>query len=90
MNCPDCKGEKVTQALVNRGAMGCSWESIKCVTCLGTGNVRADYSAAREAALAEGAILRRYRLERDESLLDAATRLNITVTEYSRLERGVV
>lgn len=90
MMCPDCEGKKRLPALVNRGEKGCMWEEILCVTCLGAGEVSGDYAERREQAKAEGQALRADRNARDETLLQAAARLNMTVSEYSRLERGVV
>lgn len=87
--CPDCEGKKRLPALVNRGAAGCSWEQIPCVTCRGVGEVSADYSTRREEAKSNGAVLRASRIARGETLLEAARRNGVSVVEYSRLERGV-
>lgn len=88
--CPDCNGEKKLSALVNRGEKGCSWEQITCITCHGSGEVAGDYAQRRNEAKEKGKLLKAGRLARNETLLQAARRLNMSVSEYSRLERGVV
>lgn len=88
--CPDCKGEKKLPALVNRGEKGCSREQITCITCHGSGEVADDYARRRGVAEQTGRLLKAGRLARNETLLQAALRLNMSVSEYSRLERGVV
>ena len=86
--CPHCNGNLKTAALVNRGAAGCTWEEIQCITCHGSGTVDSDWLARTEEAKAAGKVLRAERLERGESIARAAGRLSMSLAEYSRLERG--
>ena len=90
MMCPDCNGNKRSQALANYGAAGCKWIEIPCVLCQASGEISDERGAQIAEAKAAGAALKAERLARDETLLEAARRLGVKISEYSRMERGVV
>jgi DnaJ-class molecular chaperone len=83
--CPSCNGAKELRALCNYGPpKGCVWEMVPCITCHGAGEI----SDAEAKAIEEHGRIRRERLDRGESMKDAATRLGMTLREYNDYEWG--
>lgn len=85
VQCPQCKGERGFDALVNRGG-DCTMERVPCSTCGGEGDMDPGYPAR----LAAGQVLRDDRLARRESLGEAARRMGVTIMELSDREHGIV
>lgn len=82
--CPSCNGDGGGMAHINRGNKPHTFEWVACSICSGDGVV----SDERAALIAEGKKLREARLARDESLLEMATRLNMSPAELSGIEVG--
>ena len=86
--CPDCEGCGRMPALVNRGPAGCRWETIDCLTCNGAGTMPALAYAELLGRRLRGNELRSQRMERGESLREAAKRLGMAPERLSALEHG--
>lgn len=86
--CEFCKGKGRTGLVfISRGERGCETrESLPCAECNGTGR----WSAVRHRAWRKGQQMRRARLDRGESLREAAKREGLTPAEMSKLERGAI
>lgn len=86
--CPHCNGAKRGLCFldgVDKDGHHVGWQEIRdCSTCQGTGEVD-DITAKRIEA---GRKLRRARLDKYESMREAAQRLGIRVVEYSQIEHG--
>ena len=85
LTCQRCNGHgMVGPAHINRGDKPHTWEMIRCTSCGGSG-----YWTARQAIAARnGEEIRRRRIERGESLRDAARRLGMSPAELSAVENG--
>ncbi len=82
----DCRcGGTPSLVLVNRGGR-CTSEERPCEYCGGTGQI----TEAQSEAIKGGAEYRRLRLERRESLKEAAERHGVTPSDISRMESGLV
>jgi hypothetical protein len=89
MTCPDCNGVKRLMSLVNHRnqydeGSTCTAEEIDCTTCSGTGEVDPEHAVR----ITRGRAMRDARLERNESIWDAAKAMGLRPSEYSDLERG--
>ncbi len=82
--CPGCSGKGVRDVLANRGEEGCEPASVECWTCRGRKTVPMD----RDQRVLAGRRMREDRITRGITIAGEAARLNISVTELSRLERG--
>lgn len=86
MTCPTCLGRKGRTVYACPGFRAVH---IACETCGGTGDVTAEESVTILTAFADGEALRHARIERRESMRDAAARLGVDVARYSRIEHGL-
>lgn len=85
MTCPSCDGAKTVMALVNYGGKkGCVAERITCITCDGAGEITED----KQREMEERDRIRRERVERNETMRDAANRLGMTLMAYCDYEMG--
>ena len=84
--CPHCAGEGGGEAFVNRGPdiRTHSIEWVECATCRGSGKV----SVEKMQAIEIGKKLRDARIERGQSLLDAAREMGLGPAELSAREHG--
>lgn len=84
--CPHCSGERKVFAFMNNGPDYRTHTSglIDCRTCLGAGKITQEHADR----IAAGTSMRTQRVQRGESLRDAAKRLGITATELSAIEHG--
>jgi hypothetical protein len=85
MICPDCKGAKGSTAYACPGFRPIH---IPCELCDATGEVTPEHAESVTALRAAGNAIRQERIERGESMRDAAKRRGLTVVEYSRIENG--
>jgi len=85
--CPRCEGLGwIGPVHFNYGDGRGEWKDrVDCDVCRGSGAIGAD----QKAAIDMGDALRSKRMDRDESLREAAKRLNLKPAELSALERGV-
>ena len=85
MKCPTCLGEKKLLAHLNRGIDAThSFEYIDCITCKGTGEITEEHFKKIQM----GKELRKARIERGETLFDAAKRQKLTTAQLSAIENG--
>lgn len=84
ITCPHCDGKRQVYAFLNHGPDMHASGFINCQACNGTGEVTQEHAAR----IASGEKARRERIERGESLNDAARRLGITPAQLSARERG--
>lgn len=86
--CPTCCGDRQVMAFVDgRDKNGKRWgrqERIACMQCAGTGTI----SAERARWMEECRVHRLARVDRRESLHEAAQRLGITPAQVSAMETG--
>lgn len=84
--CPRCDGEgRVGPVHINRGDKPHQWiDEMTCDLCGGNGTI----DAAKRKAIDLGRQLRAKRLEREESLTEAAKRLGLRPNELSAFETG--
>jgi len=83
MICPDCKGAKVLNAIVD-GVHGGGVVQIKCSRCDATGET----NPIREQWLRVGGTHRTWRIAQHESIRDCSARLNVSITELCDMENG--
>lgn len=84
--CPTCKGTRELFApLAHVEGQGCGPMMLPCPDCDATGTVAAGYAERAKAGRAAKAA----RGERCETLGQAARRFGLSVSFYSRIERGV-
>ncbi len=85
-DCPHCNGDKKVFAFLNNGPDYRTHTStfIDCRTCLGRGVITREHADR----IVAGASMREQRVQRRESLRDAAKRLGITAVELNAIERG--
>lgn len=81
MICPRCNGAGAYRALV------CPSGELRDITCSLCGGAR-ELSDEQALRLEDGARMRRERIDRGESLREAARRLGISPSDLSRLEHG--
>ena len=79
VTCPSCDGAKEGMALVNRGDAGCALEKIPCWRCHGAGEISQEAFVRFE----DGRRMKNERLERGESLREAAAREGMRPLELS-------
>lgn len=86
VTCPSCKGTKEVFTFENRGLDHRAHTSgmRPCKTCKGSGKITNEHMARIE----KGRELRKDRLYRGMTFREEAARLEISVVELSRLERG--
>lgn len=86
MQCPHCKGEGGTDAFINRGPdiRTHSFGWVTCATCDGAGTI----SGAAAQRVERGELLRKARVLRRESLMEASRRLGISPADLSAVEHG--
>jgi hypothetical protein len=86
MQCPHCSGKGGVDAFVNRGPdiSTHSVEWLRCLTCNGDGSV----SGATAGRIARGEDMRKARLARGETILEASRRLGIGPAALSAAEHG--
>ena len=86
ITCPHCDGKRQVYAFLNHGPDYRTHTSgyMNCQTCHATGEITQEHAAR----IASGEKARRERIERGESLNDAARRLGITPAQLSARERG--
>lgn len=83
--CPGCNGIKTSVAHIHKRPIETSeWRIVPCTVCHGDGTI----TAAHTERIAQGKALRRQRLARRMTLLDAAKALGMSAAAYSRMERG--
>jgi hypothetical protein len=86
MECPHCRGEGGVHAFVNRGpdisTHSVDW--IRCLTCDGAGAITGE----RASLIERGEDMRKARVARGESLLEASRRLGIGPAALSAAEHG--
>ena len=90
MTCPHCQGNGVILAVFVMHTDGKPCDPIRtmpCPNCRATGEVDDCYPQWRE----QGAAMKRARLAREpyENMAEAADRLGVGLTHYSRMERGL-
>lgn len=86
--CPTCRGDRQVMAFVDgRDKNGKRWGRngmVDCMTCEGTGSIPVE----RARWMEEGRTHRQARVDRRESLHEAAQRLGITPAQVSAMETG--
>lgn len=83
--CQRCDGKgTIGPVHINRGDEPHTWEMMTCRACAGSGV----WTEAQAIAARNGNELRQRRIERGESLRDAAARLGISAVELSSIEQG--
>ena len=85
MKCPTCLGKKKLLAHLNRGIDAThSFEYIECIVCKGTGEITEEHFKKIQM----GKELRKARIERGETLFNAAKRQKLTSAQLSAIENG--
>lgn len=86
ITCPHCDGKRQVYAFLNNGPDYRTHTSgyVQCSTCQGMGAITTE----RAKRILTGAHMRRERIERGESLNEAAKRLGISPAQLSARERG--
>lgn len=86
ITCPHCNGERKVFAFLNNGPDYRTHTSmwIDCRTCLGKGVITREHADR----IVAGSSMREQRVQRGESLREAAKRLGISAVELSAIERG--
>lgn len=85
LTCQRCNGLGIIGPVhINRGERPHTWEMMRCSSCGGSGY----WSAQQAVAVREGEAMRKERLERDESLREAARRLGMSPAQLSAMEQG--
>lgn len=84
--CPSCGGKKQVFAFQNTGEDYRQHRQgyIDCITCDGSGELTAEHAQRIE----EGRKLRKARIARGETLMDASLRLGLTPARLSAIECG--
>ena len=83
MQCPRCDGKGETWGWA---CPGFRYIALPCHVCDGTGEVDDGYPERLE----RGQAMRKARVERRETMREAAQRLGISVVAYSHMEWGIV
>jgi len=86
LTCQHCFGQGWTGPVhINRGALGCEWvDRMDCQSCAGTGQ----WTAEQAVRFRDGQKARQERVERGETLREAARRLGVSAAALSAFEQG--
>ena len=89
VTCPTCSGAKRSVAIVRgafgpRGGLTCREMVFDCPTCKGNGTITNDHLLR----IKRGEKMRRERIDRGETLRQAAERMGIDYVELSHIEGG--
>lgn len=82
--CPDCAGIGRIYQIVCEKGNGCFDRERLCPRCGGEGHI----TESQQMLIESGRLLRAARIARGESQTAAATRLGMSVVQYSHLENG--